>query len=436
VSLAEEHFKRFFNDPVQVSYTSGEAEDILRGRPVRDEAKEFIYAKMLRLGSILVADSLKIGRDSSQLVIRSLPDGESSASAAEFADGSFFIGVSYALLDAITSVADMMVMFEHGVDSAQGAFTRRGRERQMQQTALELSASMRAWVIMQRVTDTAQGLAFNLSRADTIAAGEIALEALKFVLAHEIAHIALKHTQVAAESTIPVGHISQSQSRELQADNLAVRMVTGQRSDRATDAGPMWGVFLALLAMELTERAIYVRRNSTHPLAWARWAVVEQMLGGGQSRAKSYQLAILAGAVAALKLDEVFPGPGWAAMQQAQIIAAESMDLALLDQLVAGPIDQLAERAHATSSARGREILTLMRQGGIAAAMATLGAKERLVQAIAGDRWAVKFFTIKSLIESACTAEALNPDASLYSVVGTRMVARVLTEDTRGDPSP
>ena len=432
MSLAEEHFKRFFSDPEQVSYTPGEAQDILSGRPVRDEAKELIYAKMLRLGSILVADSLKIDRDSCQLVIRSLPDDESSASAVGFADGSFLIRVSHALLDAITSVSDMMMMFEHGVDSAQNAFTRHGRERQMQQTAMDLSAAMRAWIIMQRVTGTAQGLAFNLARADTIAAGEIALEALQLVLAHEIAHITLKHTQVAAESMISAGHISQSQSRELQADNPAVRMVTGQRPNLAADAGPMWGVFLALLAMELTESAIYIRRNSTHPLAWARWAVVEQMLGGGQSSAKPYQLAILASAVAALKLDEVFPASGWATVQRAQIIAARSMDLALLDQLLAAPIDQLVERAYATSSTRGREILTLMRQGSIAAALSALGAKERLVQAIADDRWAVKFFTIKNLIDSACTTDALNADASLYSVVGTRMVARVLTEENGG----
>jgi IrrE N-terminal-like domain len=232
VSLAEEHFKRFFGDPEPVSYTPGDARDILSGRPVRDEAKEVVYAKVLRLGSILVADSLKIERDSSQLVIRSLPDGESSASAAGFADGSFFIRVSHALLDAITSVSNMMMMFEQRVASAQGAFTRRGRERQMQEAAMELSATMRAWIIMQRMTGTTKDLAFNLPRADTVAAGEIALEALQFVLAHEIAHIALKHTQVAAESTISAGHISQSQSRELQADNLAVRMVTGRQPDR------------------------------------------------------------------------------------------------------------------------------------------------------------------------------------------------------------
>jgi hypothetical protein len=435
VSLAEEHFKRFFSDPEPVSYAPGEAGDILRGHPARDEAKTVIYAKMLRSGSILVADSLKIERDSSRLVIRSLPDGESSASAVRFDDGSFLIRVSHALLDAITSVSDMMMMFEHGVDSAQGAFTRRGRERQMQQAAMELAAAMRAWIIMQRVTGTAQGLVFNLAMADTVAAGEIALEALQFVLAHEIAHISLKHTLVAAESTISAGHISQSQSQELQADNLAVRMVTGRRPARAADADPMWGVFLALLATELTESATYIRRNSTHPLAWARWAVVEQMLGGGQSRAKSYQLAILASASAALKLDEVFPAAGWAAMQRAQTVTAKSIDFAVLDQLLTAPIDQLVERAHATSSARGREILGLLREGSIADALPALGAKERLVQAIADDRWAVKFFTIKDIIESACTTGALNADASMYSVAGTRLAAKVLTAGNRRDAS-
>jgi hypothetical protein len=201
------------------------------------------------------------------------------------------------------------------------------------------------------------------------------------------------------------------------------------------NADAMWGVFLALLAMELTERAIYIRRNSTHPLAWARWAVVEQMLGGGQDRAKSYQLAIHAAAVAALKLDEVFPTSGWTVVQRAQIIAARSIDLALVDQLLTAPIDQLVTRAHATSSARGREIIALMREDSIADALSALGAKERLVQALADDRWAVKFFTIKNLIESACTTDALNPDAALYSVVGTRVVARVLAEGNGGDAS-
>jgi hypothetical protein len=430
VSLAEEHFGRFFSDPEPTSYTPDEAQDLLSGRPVRDEAKEVIYAKMLRLGGYLVADSLKIERDSGQLVIRVLPDGESSASAVGFPDGSFLIRVSYALLDAITSVSNMMMMFEHGVESAQSAFTRRGRERQLQEAATELTAAMRAWIIMQRMTGTTRDLAFNLTMADTVAAGEIALEALQFVLAHEIAHIALKHTQTAAADTVSVGHISQSQSRELQADNLAVRMVTGRRQNQAANTESMWGVYLGLLAMELTESTIYIRRNSTHPLAWARWAVVEQMLGGGQGRAKFYQLAILASAVAALKLYEVFPASGWAGMQRGRITAAQSIDLALLDQLLTAPVDQLVARAHTTSSPHGREILRLLREGSMAEALSALGAKPRLLQALADDRWAVKFFTIKNLIESACTTGALNPDVSLYSVVGTRMVARMLTEGT------
>jgi hypothetical protein len=66
----------------------------------------------------------------------------------------------------------------------------------------------------------------------------------------------------------------------------------------------------------------------------------------------------------------------------------------------------------------------------MADALSALGAKPRLLQALADDRWAVKFFTIKNLIESACTTGALNPDVSLYSVVGTRVVARMLTEGT------
>jgi hypothetical protein len=212
-------------------------------------------------------------------------------------------------------------------------------------------------------------------------------------------------------------------------------MVTGHRPNRAAEAEPMWGVFLALLAMELTESAIYIRRNSTHPLAWARWGVVEQMLGGGQGRAKSYQLAILAAAVAALKLDEVFPASGWAVMQRAEIVAATSIDLPRLDPLLAAPVDQLTERVHETSSARGRDILGLLREGSIAAALSALGAKERLVQVIADDRWAVQFFTIKDLIESACTANRLNPDPSLYSVAGTRMAAKALAKGSGGETS-
>jgi Peptidase U49 len=431
VSLAEEHFERYFGVPQRVDYTTEEARDFVRGRSTRDEAKEHLYAKMLQLCSILVADSLSIKRNSSQLVIRSLPDGESSASVTGFADGSFFIRVSTALLDAVMSAANMAVMFEHRV-AATSAFTRRGRRRQAREAAIELSAAFRAWIILQRVSGMTQSLSFNLAQADTEAAGAIALDALQFVLSHEVAHIALKHTDVAAENTIAAGHISHSQSQELQADNLAVRFIRGERPGQAAvNADPMWGVFLALLATELTESAIYIRRNSTHPLAWARWAVLDKLLGGGEGRSGSYQGVILMAAVEALKLDDTFPAEGWDALQRAQTIAVGSADLVQLDRLLTAPVDRVARRAHATSSPRGREVLTRLRDASLADALSMLRATRRYVQAVTDDRWAVSFFTIKSLIESECINEALNPDSLLFSVAGTRMVARLLAEGAR-----
>jgi hypothetical protein len=399
---------------------------------VRDEAREVVYAKMLKSASILIADSLKIKRDSSQLIIRSLPDGESSASVMPFPDDSFFIRVSDALLDAIMTVSNMMVAFERNAASVQTAFTRRGRQHKMQETMLELSAALRAWIIFQRMTGAAQGMSFNLIEEDFQAAGAIALDALEFVLAHELAHIGLKHRQAGAEETTSNGHVNQSQVQELQADNLAVHMVRGERSNQGANRRPMWGVFLALMATEITESAIYVRRNSTHPLAWARWAVLDKMLGGGDQRAEAYQAAILGAMVAALKLDGIFPADGWIAMQRAPAITA-SIDLeqiALLDRLLTAPIRELLERTESTSSIRGREILALMRGSDFVPALSTLGAENRYIQAIADDRKAVAFFTIRRLIESACEKNALHSDSTLYSVVGTRVLARALTKET------
>jgi hypothetical protein len=435
MSLAEEHFERLSGSPEPGGYAVGEARDVLSGRPVRDEARELVYAKMLQLGSILIADSLKIKKNSSQLVIRSLPEGESSASAKEFPDGSFAIRVSYALLDALTSVANMAMMFERTVASAQAAFTRRGRQRQTQQAAAELATAMRAWIIMRRLTGTTQGLSFNLAETDSEFAAAIALEALQFVLAHEIAHISLKHTHAEADSTVSAGHINYSQAQELQADNLAIRMVSGQRPNQIAEAGPMWGVFLALLATEMTESAIYIRRNSTHPLAWARWGVIDKMFGTGPGREKSYQLALLAAFMAAIKLDEALPASNWTALQQAQITVKPTglEHFAHLDHLLTAPINQMAERTYTTSSARGREVFALLHNAKIADAMVALRIKEIYIRGITDDRSAVAFFTIKNLIESACTNDALNPDPLLYSLTSTRLVARSTTGEAQDD---
>ncbi len=117
-----------------------------------------------------------------------------------------------------------------------------------------------------------------------------------FVVAHEIGHIAHGHRPGASEM-LDTGRTTVSEMQELQADIFSVDVL---RRVLESEQLAIWGAFIALHATFLTESGLYLRRGSSHPEGWARWAVLEKQLNlpaSAEDRIRAVMLVSVAGAL-------------------------------------------------------------------------------------------------------------------------------------------
>ncbi|WP_346055356.1 MULTISPECIES: hypothetical protein [Amycolatopsis] len=153
-----------------------------------------------------------------------------------------------------------------------------------------LFALLRYYTVNQRVF----GLAANLVRPLTTRAENIALLishfAFQFVIGHEIAHHVLAHGSAPGGAQPSGGHLpvcSEDQRRELEADLLAHRAVLAEARAGGSVAHPsvlaLLGAFVAMVAIHLSERGLFLRYGFTHPTAASR---AERLYGEADPQAR------------------------------------------------------------------------------------------------------------------------------------------------------
>lgn len=189
-----------------------------------------------------------------------------------------------------------------------------------------LTALLRYYNTHQRVAGRASILGIRLRDAGKFYSQVLYRQAAQFVLAHELAHYVLGHqapvNAFSPEEYLPV--CSKSQEIEMEADLYALR--TLRRANDLMSGGShiasqglnfgAIGAVIAMLAVHVNERALYVRRGVSHPSAQARASRLLREMNAHEAGCAEDTLHML---LAAIEAASVF-GP------TAQSLAPEMLD--------------------------------------------------------------------------------------------------------------
>ncbi|MEV3938742.1 hypothetical protein AB0K52_22565 [Glycomyces sp. NPDC049804] len=151
-----------------------------------------------------------------------------------------------------------------------------------------ISWILRYYLIGQRLEGSGGQIILFLNPREEQIFNALYASAIRFVIAHELAHRALRHSPERAGfgPGVEVPACSPDQRRELEADWLALRVVLDDW--RRQIAGPanlvqdmevfsVLGIVSSLLTLHTIEKAVFVRNGHTHPSAEVRGSQVLKM---------------------------------------------------------------------------------------------------------------------------------------------------------------
>lgn len=406
-SLAELHLHRL-GVPTKLDqpYDKEDASRVLRGQSVAPAIRDTIHAKLAWIVGVQVVGHVNrtfpdLGWTHDRVAVRTLVHGEASASFMTFADHSHAILVSRALQENLICMANVVEYFDISTGLARLSLRRRKREREQFECAARVTAILRYLLLGQRMTGVAPSVPAELDERSFDIAGKMAAGALMFVVAHEIAHVAHGHETMAL-TPYGDGPVTVSEIQELQADIWALNFLKElMADDPAPENIALWCAFIALVAMHVTEQAIYVRRNRTHPEAWSRWAMLEKSAVKADDRTERMRLGLLAAVMGASKLDECFPEDVWPLLWEDRMlsVAAPITEDVLIgwDHLHAAPVAELVAQLLPAATDEGLRVLDALRSGDVGTALACAGVSPRRRNRVLDPSEALGFSTLREL---------------------------------------
>lgn len=438
MTLALEQLERLgIPRQLETSYSQEDAILVLRGQAQDLTVIDAVHGKFAlnageRLMDLLIEDAGDLGWLRGRIAFRTLLFGESSASFLSFPDDSHAVLVSRALQESLVGMANILVY----LDVATGLTSqlrRRKRQKASQECTGRVTGALRYLLLGQRMTGRAPRTPAALDGESFQFAGQIAVGAVMFVIAHEIAHIVHRHTESSTRAYKEEGGASISEVQELQADSWALSLLIRLFSIDSQEPGAtpaievaLWSAFTAIFATQITEKAIYVRRSRTHPEAWARWAVLERHGPGSDERADSLRLAFMMSAAGAMSFGEEFPDELWPLLRTDPMLGIdEAVDLATLrswDRLNTAPVDELVGEAEPSLTADGRALVGALREGDLAGGLTSIGVPDPRLRRILDPSLALEFSTLKEAVEKPSLPLTIgDPDA--FAVIAARLAA-------------
>jgi hypothetical protein len=432
-SLAQQHLRRLgVPSKLHQSYEKDDAVHVLQGIRVDSAIYDSIHLKLAWIVGVQLVGHINgkfpdLRWSDDRVAVRTLIDGEASASFLSFEDGSHAVLVSRALQENLIRMANVIEYFDISRGLAKLSLRRSKRQRESFETAARLSAVLRYLLLGQRMHGVAPSAPAKLDKRSFDIAGKMATGALMFVVAHEIAHIAHGHESISLQPHSPDGPVTISEVQELQADVWALHFLTEfMADDPAPENIALWCAFIALFAMQVTERTVHVRRNRTHPEAWARWATLEQQATKADDRTERLRLGFMAALMGASKLDEAFPEEVWPLLWKDAMLSVEPSitvgTLTMWDRLQSAPLDELSAKAASAATADGKVVLTALQRGELADVFRRVVAKPRHRERLLDPRTALGFSTLREVFANASPALA-NGDQTGFSVVCARLAA-------------
>ncbi|MFF2523866.1 M78 family metallopeptidase domain-containing protein [Streptomyces liangshanensis] len=373
------------------------------------------------------------------VVVCSFPQNDVSAQMTPFADGSGLVEVS----DSIMTLAGLYGQFS-GIGlariGARGALRgmieafRAAREGAMGGDPAVLTALLRYYNVNQRVFGKSAKLGHRASPHVMEIGSLVTLQAARFVIGHELAHHVLEHrTPLSAFS--PGEHVpacTGDQRLELDADLLAHRATeraserefAGTAAEPAIQFSSLLGPLVAMLAVHVTEQALFVRSGTTHPPARTRAKLLLDRIGEGEQNVATLFLGTL---LTATERSAVFDGSApvfdweWV-VRSPDLLSTQPQEylrtITLLDRLQSRPRPSLVEMMERMAEDAGgwvAEGVRLAVAGNCAAALVSWGVDEETATVLADPRRALLFHTLVDEIRTGL-AQRGTPDKELLGV--------------------
>ena len=206
--------------------------------------------------------------DTSRVCFGQIDERDFAATTTPFEDGSALVQISDTLVSLLAHLAATTVAVSGFNIGNQSAFSLRRGHRPAKRLPWAVAvATLRFHLLQQRVFGLPGKCAVLLTDREQTQADRLSAAALHFVVAHEAAHHVLGHmNEGAGRSRPPV--IDHSEDNELAADLFALRIQQVQLPQVAGRPSPVQALassLLAIIAIELMEEGLFIRRAHTHP---------------------------------------------------------------------------------------------------------------------------------------------------------------------------
>ncbi len=394
-----------------------------------------------------------LGADADRLAtvyVGSALDEDVSAQIRSYSDGSGLVQVS----DAIISLSTVYGLFTGDLLAAATSVGRlRGmwrmsralRRGRLGDDPAVLVGLLRYYNVHQRVYGLAAKLEQRVTDEAQLIAMFISLHAVRFVIGHEVAHHVLNHGS-ASSAFSPGEHVpacSAGERRELDADLLAYRAtVRAAQCDLAEVGGSSGanieifaalGALAAMLTVHSTERALFLRRGTTHPSAGARAALLLGQLG---PRERNVADMFMHNLLAATELSSVFDESAtrfdWKWFASAPSISSGRPpeylhQIWLLDTLQCQSVPRLVEildRTEQDANSALSKGAHLAATGSIEQALLTWGVAPDVAAHICDRHAALTFHSVVDELRTSLPTLGIPPDSARSDcVAAARLVA-------------
>ncbi len=212
-------------------------------------------------------------RDPRMILFRSSKEDEVVAVESEYSDGSSLVLISDALFSMCSYLASINTFWlrwcrSRGEDENLDDVSIREYERS--EEAASSVVCVRYWVLQQRLFGVGGQFALDLTEDEYDRTIMFARAAQTFILAHEAAHFVLGHglrRSISLHEEAGQTH-SESIEREEEADRVAMEVTPLALLDSYSGMVPelaLAGVAIALDAIGIVERGLFVRVSDSHP---------------------------------------------------------------------------------------------------------------------------------------------------------------------------
>lgn len=433
VTLAQEQLDRLCGPrAADRTYDRADFVSLTGSRTVEPEVRAAIHQTIVGMALKLCDKTLRSPLTRG-VTVGVVSEQYASASVRRFDDGSALILVSDALIDVLVLLSQLAAVPDAINRRTARRLGRRRRNQARVRMVGAVAATLRLYLIQQMIYGSSRLPEMRLEEPSLLGVSELALGATIFTLAHELAHISLKHQVDQGELAELVGPVRLGERHEIHADAWAYRLLTHVTDEGVVrmDSYSWLTASIGILSVDLCESMLFTRPVTTHPPALLRWnCLLNAVKGGPRGRGGMVGGSMFAMSMAARSLSEPFPNQFFDISEEVQIFAQDADDLAALkfwDRILTcddgGLREALASREIIDAS--HVEIASLLCAGNWETALTQLIPDQRQRQRLIAPGQTLSFHRLVTVCRSAIERTSDEPRQPSSLIPGVR-IARAL----------